>query len=99
MTLPCRRSSGRRERVLSAWRQLNLFRLEAAKRPAGEQSEQQKSNRRAKQQNRDRQEFLRALEPAAYAIEDQVDDPPHDPCGGYQQPDAQQSAPPIDLRR
>jgi len=75
-----------------------LFRLEPANRPSCNQSEQQKRNRWPNQENRYCEEVTRTLKSGPYPINNQIDHPPHNPCGGQQQPDAQQSAPPIQLR-
>ena len=72
--------------------------LESAKRPSRNKSEQQKGYGRADQQDRDRKQVAGAVESAPDSIKNQIDDPPHDPCSGQQQPDTKQSASPIYLR-
>jgi hypothetical protein len=72
--------------------------FESAKRPSRYKSEQQKGYGRADQQDRDRKQVTGAVESAPDSIKNQIDDPPHDPCGGQQQPDTKQSASPIYLR-
>jgi len=61
--------------------------LESAKRPSRNKSEQQKGYGRADQQDRDRKQVAGAVESAPDSIKNQIDDPPHDPRGGQQQPD------------
>src|SRR5664279_6162134 len=70
--------------------------LEAARRPSGGEPEKQQSNRRAEKQNRNHKEIAGCFEPALKSLHDQINDPAHQPGGAKQEPDAKQSAPPID---
>jgi len=75
-----------------------LFRLEAAKRPSGHESEQQKGDWGPDQKHRYREQFGGGMKSALNSVKDQIDDPPHHPGSRYQQPDAPQPALPIYLR-
>jgi len=61
--------------------------LESAKRPPRYEAEQQKGYGRPDQQDRYRKQVTGAVESAPDSIKNQIDDPPHDPRGGQQQPD------------
>src|SRR5215510_4187863 len=65
-----------------------LFRLETTECPSRDQSEQEQRDGWADQQNQDCKQITGALEAALYPVDDQIDDPPHDPRGREKQPHA-----------